>query len=82
MSLFSLYKLEDSPSKARIKHLSDKWNNVQSGIEREKQEKRGALEDRLNAIEERVYTERPADEAKFKVIKLKLRKKKWYLLFF
>lgn len=42
----------DSPNRTRIKVLSDKWQHIQHNIDREKQERRDILEDRLRGLEE------------------------------
>lgn len=52
----------DSPNRVRIKLLSDKWQNIQQNIDREKQDRRDILEDRLRGIEEKINSERPNDE--------------------
>lgn len=56
----------DSPSKSKIKLLSEKWNNVENGLEREKSDRRGLLEEKFKQIEERLTKERPTEESKFK----------------
>lgn len=57
----------DSPSKMKIKLLSEKWNNLENGLEKEKSERRNLLEDKLRQCDDRVTKERAADESKFKV---------------
>ncbi|CAK71791.1 unnamed protein product (macronuclear) [Paramecium tetraurelia] len=59
----------DSPSRQRIKLLSDKWNHIQNGIDKDKVEKREVLEERIKIIEDVLASEKPKDEQKFKVIK-------------
>lgn len=58
----------DSPSKIKIKLLSEKWNNLENGLEKEKNERRGLLDEKLRLCDERISKERSSDEAKFKVI--------------
>lgn len=52
----------------RMKLLSDKWQNISITADKEKLEKKGVLEKKLKILEERIAIERPADDAKFKVI--------------
>jgi len=59
----------DSPSKIKIKLLSEKWSNLENGIEKEKNERRGLLDDKLRQCEERITKERSSDDSKFKVKK-------------
>lgn len=57
----------ESPNRMRIKVLSDKWQNIQHNIDKEKQDRRDVLEDRLRGLEEKINSERPNDEQRFKV---------------
>lgn len=50
--------------------MSEKWSNLQSGIEYQKAERRTAIEERLQMIEDAINKERPSDEMKFKVLHL------------
>ena len=50
-----------------MKLLSDKWQNISITGEKEKLEKKGILEQKLRSLEERIASEHPADDAKFKV---------------
>ncbi|CAD8081945.1 unnamed protein product [Paramecium sonneborni] len=59
----------DSPSRQRIKLLSDKWNHIQNGIDKDKLEKREVLEERIKIIEDVLSQEKPKDEQRFKVLK-------------
>jgi len=61
-----LYIVE-SPSQIRLKLLSSKWSTVENGIDREKQEKRDAIEERLFSIENCIQQAIPQDETKFRV---------------
>lgn len=56
----------------KIKLLSEKWNNLENGLEKEKSERRNLLEDKLRQCDERVTKERTADESKFKVFLLNI----------
>lgn len=49
--------------------MSEKWQNIQENIDREKIERRDILEDRLRGIEESINAQRPNDEQRFKVLK-------------
>lgn len=51
----------------KIKLLSEKWNNLENGIEREKNERKNLLEEKLRQCDERITKERSSDESKFKV---------------
>lgn len=51
----------------KIKLLSEKWNSLENGIEKEKSERRNLLDEKLRQCEERITKERGSDEAKFKV---------------
>ena len=57
----------DSPSKMKIKLLSEKWNSLENGLEKEKNERRNLLDDKLRICEDRITKERSSDESKFKV---------------
>lgn len=52
-----------------MKMLSDKWSSVEMGIEKEKTERKIALEEKLRQIEARINSERPNEEAKFKQLR-------------
>lgn len=58
----------DSPSKVKIKLLAEKWNNLENGIEKEKNERRTLLDEKLRQCEDRITKERNSDDAKFKVL--------------
>ena len=47
LGLFRVFISPDSPNSMRIKLLQEKWQNLQSDIDREKQERRVSLEDRV-----------------------------------
>ena len=42
-----------------MKLLSEKWQNISQTVDKEKQEKKGILEQKLYSLEERITTERP-----------------------
>jgi len=58
----------DSPGKMKIRLLSEKWSNVENGLEKEKSERRNLLDEKLRICEDRITKDRSSDEAKFKVI--------------
>ena len=51
----------------KIKLLSEKWNNLENGLEKEKYERRNLLEEKLRQCDERIAKDRSSDESKFKV---------------
>ena len=54
----------DSPNSMRIKLLQEKWQNLQSDIDREKHERRITLEERVLQLEEKIRKEQPLDMQK------------------
>ena len=55
-------QIVDSPNRQRIRVLSDKWNNITQNIDKEKQDRRDILEDKLKGLEDKITSERPNDE--------------------
>ena len=61
---------KESSTKNKLKKLTEKWSNLQSGIENQKAERRSAIEERLQLIEDAINREKPTDDMKFKVYSL------------
>ena len=58
----------DSPSRQKISLLADKWSTIESGIDKDKKEKKDTLSERVDILESVLVKERPRDDQKFKVI--------------
>jgi hypothetical protein len=57
----------DSPSRQKISLLADKWSSIESGIDKDKKEKKDTLAERVEILENVLNKERPRDDQKFKV---------------
>jgi len=53
----------------RIKLLQEKWSNIQTDIDREKRDRRGLLEERINLLDERIKKAQPMELTKMQNIK-------------
>merc|ERR1712000_646978 len=58
-----------SPSKLRIHQLSEKLNNLQSGLDDDKKARRDAFDYKILAVEEKLQRNALSEETKFKLLK-------------